>query len=182
MQHSVWASAFLDRPSEVKLRSFFINLLGFQAEMVMKDLHTTVYHARRPLFGLADYKEKIAFTVSGSELRVMAMTPGGENRREDVDPMKCPIGLRIRRANGASAPVEQLRDRFYEFETPRVLGAREPSHRRRSAFGARSYQPHITVLRAGAITNPDLSALGAALRTHIDSISFDRLVVRCRSR
>jgi hypothetical protein len=92
------------------------------------------------------------------------------------------IGLRIRRANGACAAIEGLRERFYCHETIDVLGARKPSDRRRSAFGAHHYQPHISVLKPGAIADPDLSELGKLLRDTIDQISFDRFIVKCRAR
>jgi hypothetical protein len=181
MQYSVWAIAHLSDESEAILRGLFRDTLGFPSKMIKRGLHTTIYHARRPLAGLTDSEETIAIAVPGSELRMMALAPGGENARPDVDPRSCLVGLRIRRAEGAADPLEVLRARFFVHETDKVLGSRRPSSRRSSAFGARSYQPHITVLKAGAIADPDLSKIGAIVRERLTRIYFDRLVVRCRS-
>jgi hypothetical protein len=182
VQHSVWASAHLDRESEERLRCFFNAVLNIPNDMIKRDLHVTVYHARRRLPRLASSSEEFRFSIPASELRMMAMAPGGENPRVDIDPRVCMIGLRIRRANGACAPVETLRERFYEHETSEVIGVRKPSDRRRSAFGAHHFQPHISVLKPGAIVDRDLSKLGEVLRAKIDPLSFDRFLVKCRSR
>ncbi|MBX3452711.1 MAG: hypothetical protein KF777_24460 [Planctomycetaceae bacterium] len=180
-QHTVWAMVFLSAESESRIRDVLIGECGLPKRLVRKDLHASIYHARRPILGLRDAVEPIHIPVSGAELRMMSMAPGGENRRPDVDPAQFPIGVRIRRAEGAAQPLEQLRDRFLRYETPKVLGSREPSTRRASAFGARHFQPHITLLRAGAWKDPDLAPLGKRLREHVQSLTFDRLVVRCRS-
>lgn len=171
---------FLSACSERKLRAFCIEELEIPSRFVRKDLHVTVYHARRPIDGVGDAIEPIDISVPASELRAMAMAPGGENPRVDIDPTRTSVGVRIRRAEGAASPIERLRSRFLAFETEAVLGRRPPSTRRTSAFGARSYQPHLTLLRAGAIRDPDLSKFGARLRTSLDELKFDRLVVRCR--
>jgi len=180
-QHSLYAMAFLDTASETLLRDFFIQRCGIPAALVCRDMHVTVYHARRPM-GVGDGTETIRISVPGSELRMMAMAPGGENPRDDIDPRRCSIGLRIRRADGATRALEALRRRFYGLESVRALGTRQRSDRRNSAFGARNYQPHVTVLRPGAITDPDLSKLGEALREHVPAIVFDRFVIRNRVR
>lgn len=180
-QHSLFAMAFLDASSEALLREFFTKRCGIPPALVCRDMHVTVYHARRPM-GVADATEAIQFSVPGSELRMMTMAPGGENPRDDIDPRRCSIGLRIRRAEGATKPLEALRRRFYGLESIRALGPRQRSDRRNSAFGARNYQPHVTVLRPGAVSDPDLSKLGEALRAHVPAIAFDRFVIRNRVR
>ncbi|WP_316164547.1 MULTISPECIES: hypothetical protein [unclassified Bradyrhizobium] len=182
MQYSVWATAHLDSKSEQKLRDFFTKIVGIPSSLMKRELHVTVYHARRNMRNLSNTTEAVSFAIPGSELRMMAMAPGGENPRDDVDPSRCMIGLRIRRANGASAAIEGLRERFYCHETIDVLGTRRPSDHRRSAFGAHHFQPHISVLKPGAIADPNLSGLGKLLRDSIDEISFDHFSVKCRAR
>jgi hypothetical protein len=172
--------AFLDGDSEERLSSFFIDICGVKRRLIKRNMHCTVYHARRPMNGITDIEEPISITVPGKELRMMAMAPGGENPRPDIDPTNCPIGIRIRRAAGASDTIEMLRNRFIALETPDVLGSRSRSNRFKNAFGARHFQPHITVLRTGAISNPDLSVVGSRLRDQIHEIFFDRLVVKYR--
>lgn len=180
MTHSVWAVLHLSRESELTLRRLFVDKLGFPSGMLKRGLHTTVYHARRPLPGLQDFEEPVLISVPGEELRMMALAPGGENPRPDIDPRNCLIGLRIRRAQGAADGIETIRQRFFIYETRQVLGSRPPSGARRSAFGARSYQPHITVLKAGAVTDADLSKIGKLVRENVQQLHFDRLVVKCR--
>lgn len=181
MPHVVWAVLFLSRDSEHALRRLFVDTLGFPSGKLKRGFHATVYHARRPLQGLQDFEEPVSITVPGKELRMMALAPGGENPRPDIDPRQCLIGLRIRRAEGAVDPIVAIRQRFFAYETRQVLGTRAPSDARRSAFGARSYQPHITVLKPGAISDPDLSKIGNVVREKLSTLHFDRLVVRCKS-
>lgn len=180
-QHQVWALACLDEESERALRSFFASRPEVVPKRVRQDLHLSVYHARRPLRGLTASERAIDFTLPVSELRLMPMAPGGENPRDDIDPTTTNIGLRVRRG-AARAPIEALRAEFYPFETPQVLGSRSPSTARTSAFGARMFQPHITVLRPGGVTERDLRPLGEALRSTIEAVRFDRLRVDVRSR
>lgn len=182
MQYSVWATAHLDSESEKTLRDFFTRIVGIPSSLVKRELHVTVYHARRNMRIVSSMTETVTFSIPGSELRMMVMAPGGENPRDDIDPSRCMIGLRIRRANGACTPIEALRQRFYPHETIDVLGTRKPSDHRRSAFGAHHFQPHISVLKPGAIADPNLSSFGKLLRDSIDQISFDRLSVKCRAR
>lgn len=180
-QHTIWAMAFLDHRSEEVLRDFFVQGCGVKARLVVRNMHCTCYHARRPIPGIADTEEPLEISVPGQELRMMVLAPGGENPRANINPRDHPIGIRIRRANGAAEPIESIRSRFLEFETPSVLGKRLPSNRLRNAFGARHFQPHITVLRSGSIVETDLSRIGSLLRSEVSQIRFDRLVVRYRS-
>ena len=172
--HMVWAMAHLSKESEAAVRALLREKLGFPSHMIKRGLHTTVYHSRRPMSGLSDSEELLSITVPGSELRMMALAPGGENARPDIDPRLSQVGFRIRRAAGAADALEAVRARFFAHETPDVLGARRPSTRRSSAFGARSYQPHITVLKPGAVSDPDLSRIGVAVREHLAWLQFDR--------
>ena len=180
-QHTIWAMAFLEPQSEKMLRKFFVDQCGVKQRLVVRDMHCTVYHARRPIAGIANREEPLDIWIPGPELRMMTLTPGGENLRPEIDATKSAIGVRIRRASGASDLLENLRNRFVSLETSLVLGNRLPSNRLRSAFGASHYQPHIAVLRAKSLSDPDLSKIGSLLRNHVDGIKFDRLVVRYRS-
>ncbi len=180
-QHTIWAMAFLDARSEELLREFFIHRCNVKPRLVVRNMHCTCYHARRPIPGITDTEEPLDISVPGQELRMMVLAPGGENPRDNINPRNYPIGVRIRRANGATTKIESLRNRFLEFETPSVLGNRLPSNRLRNAFGARHFQPHVTVLKSGSIADTDLSKIGSLLRADIGEIRFDRLVVRYRS-
>lgn len=181
-ERTVWALLYLTRESEAALRSFFIDKCGVPEDLVFSNLHVTVYHAVGAIDGLVDSRRPVDLKVPGSELRFMVMAPGGENARHDIDPRTRNIGLRIRRADGAAAAIQDLRAEFYEHEARVDLGGRTPSSPRQSAFGARSFQPHITVLKAGALSDANLRSYGALLRKSVPSIAFDQFVVKCRSR
>jgi len=141
----------------------------------------TLYHARRRLPGLGDSEEFLRIEIPAEDFRLMAMAPGGENPRPDIDMTAVSIGLRLRRASPQAELVLAKRSAFYLLETERVLGGRLRSTHRRSAFGARSYQPHVNLLRGGSGIDPDLTNAGKVFRAAAPPLIFDRLVVKCRS-
>jgi hypothetical protein len=112
----------------------------------------------------------------------MVMAPGGENPRPDVDPSINAIGVRIKRDAPGMQQIRAFRARFYPYETQDVLGVRRPSDHAKSAFGARHFQPHITLLRNGSNLDRDLTKIGNLFRASISPIGLNRLVVTCRSK
>ena len=156
--------------------------MGLHKGIMKSGLHITIYHARRFLSGLSDYEEDVHIEIDPMHLRFMVMAPGGENPRPDVDPSSSAIGVRLKRKTPEMLQIRMLRSRFYQYETPDILGARRPSNHARSAFGARHFQPHITLMKNGAGIDRDLTKLGEAFRTSISPIRLNRLVVRCRSK
>jgi len=175
---TVWALLMVRPDSEAKLHDFLVAELGIRRRFLRRQLHLTLYHARRPLPGLAPEEMPVDIQVPASRFRLMAMAPGGENPRPDVDMARVSIGLRVNRAASEADAIFRLRSRFYLHETPRVLGQRKPSHHRRSAFGARSYQPHINLIWGGSGLDPDLTKAGTLFRALGPLVAFDRLVVR----
>lgn len=176
----VWAILHLADESERMLRGFFIDSEGIKPRLVRKRLHITVYHARRPIAGLPDSEEAVSITVQPQAMRLMVMAPGGENPRPQFEPGQLNIGARLQRADAGCQAILQLRERFYPFETARVVGRRPPSTARTSAFGARHYQPHISLLRAGTRIDRDLAPLGERLRAAASPLQFDRLTITSR--
>lgn len=155
--------------------------MGLRPALVHERLHLSVYHARRPLNGLMDTEEPVAIEVAADDLRFMAMTPGGENPRPEIDPAQCHVGVRVRRSSPATQVIHALRSRFFPLETLDVIGVRKPSSHVRNAFGARHFQPHVTLIRPQNGLNSDLKEIGTACRAAVAGIQFDRFVVRCRS-
>ncbi len=170
---------FLSDCSERKLRAFCIEELQIPSRLVRKDLHVTVYHARRPIDGVGDAIEPINISVPVSELRAMAMAPGGENPRADIDPTRTSVGIRIRRQM-APRRRSSVCGRGFSRSRQRRCWATG----RRARVGPARSAPEATTppdtAQAGAIRDPDLSKFGARLRTSLDNLTFDRLVVRCR--
>jgi hypothetical protein len=144
----IWAMMMLDQPSQERIGEFFVRNFSIKRNSIKKQMHLTVYHARRPLLGIQNQEEDISVRIPTRDLRFMVMVPGGENRRPDVDPETSPIGLRVNRQSEAMDHILKLRQQLLEYETPKVLGQRKPSTARRNAFGARHFQPHVTVLGA----------------------------------
>jgi hypothetical protein len=180
-RHTVWALLGVAPDSERDILRFFIDRVGLPPKVLRRDLHLTIYHARRLLRGLFDHRESLNIVVEPMYLRFMVMAPGGENPRPDLDPARRSVGVRVKRGCPALAAIHALRSRFYLYETPTVLGVRRPSNHNRNAFGAAHYQPHINLLRAGSGIDRDLTKLGSQFRAAIPTIRFDRLIVRCRS-
>jgi hypothetical protein len=180
--HVVWANLRVSRESQREIHNFFVQRIGLNRSNLQSDLHITVYHARRQLVGLVECDEAIHIEIDPMDFRFMTMTPGGENPRPDVDPSTCPIGVRIRRTTPATSLVREFRAKFYPHETPKVLGLRPPSTHTRSAFGARYFQPHITLLKSGTGIDSKLSLVGELFRASIPPVRLDRFIVKCRSR
>jgi len=58
-----------------------------------------------------------------------------------------------------------------------VLGSRKPSTSRTNAFGARAFQPHMSILKSGSGIDRDLTLLGERFRRSIDCPTFDTFVI-----
>jgi hypothetical protein len=180
VQHIVWAMLIVDSQSEASIRDFFTGRLGISSRFVHRNLHLILYHARRRIEGLKDRNEPVSIEVPAGDWRFMAVAPGGENRRPEIDASRRRIAIRVRRSTDGARRMLQQRERFYVYETPDVLGNRRPSTATRSAFGAHSYQPHVTVLYGKSGLDSDLSKAGELFRDMMPPVHFDRLIVRRR--
>jgi hypothetical protein len=180
-EHAVWALLFMSRASQDHLKAFFRENLGIDEAYIEPNIHLTVYHARRKLPGIAPARERVSVIVEPASWRFMTMAPGGENPRPDIDARRTKIGLRIQRKSDACVQIHLLRSRFYAPEARILAPERSPSAKRRNAFGARYYQPHITVLKSRSGIDPDLSKAGVQLRASVPPLEFDQFVVRCLS-
>ena len=118
-----------------------------------------------------------ALVLPAADTRFMVLAPGGENPRLDLDPAQRQVGIRVHRRSTAMSGILGLRKRLLRHETQRVLGYRTPSTDRSSAFGARYFQPHMAMLRAGSGIARDLRLLGVVFREKLGNLRFDRFVV-----
>lgn len=173
----VWAQLHLCASDCERLREFFISVMGVPATKVLRHMHLTVYHARRPMPGVVPMSEAAHVVVNAADTRFMVMAPGGENPRDYLDPAQRKIGFRVQRQNDAMQDILGYRKRLIHYETEQVLGNRAGSTSKRSAFGARHWQPHVAVLRAGNGVDRDLTSMGSVFRSRGESLVFDRFVV-----
>ena len=175
--NEVWAQLQLAASDEARLRSFLVSACGVPPKRIAARMHVTVYYARRPMPGLAPSTEPAIVRVPAVDTRFMVLAPGGENPRPELDPARRKVGIRIRRNTDAMNSILTYRQRLLDVETDQVRGARKPSDRRRNAFGARHFQPHMTLLLAGSGIGRELRPIGEAFRASVGDLTFDRFVV-----
>ena len=173
----VWAQLFLCEEDRARIHEFFVSEFGVKPRCVVRNMHITVYHARRPMPGVVSATEPAALVLPVAETRFMVMAPGGENSRPELDPARRKVGIRVHKQSAALSAILELRERLLRHETQRVLGRRPPSTHRSNAFGARHYQPHMAVLRAGSGVDRDLTLFGEPFREQLGNLRFDRFEV-----
>lgn len=173
----IWAQLLLSEEDRLRVRDFFVSEFGIKPGRIARNMHLTVYHARRPMPGVSPYAEAADLVLPAHQTRFMVMAPGGENPRVELDPGGRKVGLRVHRQSDALPSILAYRDRLLRHETSWVLGRRAPSTHRSNAFGARHYQPHIAVLRAGSGIDRDLTLIGAQFRMKLGDLRFNRFKV-----
>ena len=173
----VFALLWLDSRSASSLRTA-LEEAGLDPQSLLSRFHLTVYHARRFVPGLRPVRRTVSIDCDLAETRTMVLVPGGENPRPGVDPSQHSLALRLTTRNLAVPEIQALRAELTEMETDDVLGTRARSSRRRNAFGARHYQPHLKICepRNGAPKN--LSVVGKCLRARLDVLRFSFYEVR----
>jgi hypothetical protein len=173
----VWAKLILSTKDAERIRELFVTDFGVKPHRIVEKMHITIYHARRPLARLMPIIEKANVVLAAGDTRFMVMAPGGENPRPEHDPTKSTIGIRIHRQSFTIMTILSYRRRMLAFETPYILGNRNPSTEKKSAFGARAYQPHMSVLRPGNRISQDLKIIGQRFRESMGELTFDTFVV-----
>jgi hypothetical protein len=174
-QIEVWAQLCLCAEDCARVADFFVTEFRIKPNRIIRSMHVTVYHSRRPMQGVSGSSEAVEVTLPASETRFMVLAPGGENPRYYLDPRKLKVGIRIHKRSHAYATILRFRQRLVQYETNRVLGSRDPSTDKKSAFGARYYQPHMAILRRpGAQIDRDLTQIGVPFRAALGDLTFDR--------
>lgn len=173
----IYAFLCLTRDSESRIAEFLLSQ-GINPNSIQSGMHLTVYHARRRLPGVCAERRSVDITADTAETRFMVMVPGGENPRDDTDPRRQSVGIRLTRRNRAIKQIKTLRQEMYRLETPAMLGSRRPTTAWTNAFGARHYQPHIKLMGPNSGVPYDLTSIGAALRDSLKTIRFGDFRVR----
>ena len=173
----VWAQLWLSSSDCTRIRDLLADENLVKPSSIIPKMHLTVYHCRRPMTGLTPLDEGAHVVIPTAGTRFMVLAPGGENPRPELEPRRCKVGIRIQRTNTARAQILDYRERLLSHETPNVLGGRPPSNMTRNAFGARSFQPHIALVRPGSRIDRDLTKTGALFRANIDHLTLDRFTI-----
>lgn len=173
----VWAQLVLSVEDSARVQDFFLTKIGVKRRSLVRAMHITVYHSRRPMPGLTSVSESASVVVPAQDMRFMVMAPGGENPRPELDPALRKIGVRIHRPSTATPHVRAYRDRLLQYETRRLLGKRSPSTHSSNAFGARNFQPHMSVLRGGSGVDRDLKIIGDQFRASLGNLTFDTFLI-----
>ena len=178
----IWAQLFLSENDCLRIRAFLISEFGLKPRCIVRNMHITLYHARRPVPGIVSVTEPASVILPANETRFMVMSPGGENPRPELNPSKRKVGIRVHKQSSAMPAILKFRDRLLSYETERVLGMRRPSTHKKNAFGARHFQPHMTILRAGSNIDRNLNRIGVPFREVLGDLLFDRFVIDIASR
>lgn len=173
----VWAQLFLSVHDCDRINDFMLTTMSVKPRYLVRKMHITIYHARRPMSGVIATTEEASVLVPAKDLRFMVMAPGGENPRPELDPEKRKIGVRLHKQSIATPVIRAYRGRLLCRETPAVLGRRKPSTNSINAFGARHFQPHMAVLRAGSGVDRNLKIIGEQFREALGDLTFDRFEV-----
>ena len=118
--NEVWAQLFLSDEDAERIRNFLVNDIGIKPKFVLKRLHTTLYHARRPMPGLKTGVDPVKVVVPASDTRFMVLAPGGENPRPNLDPAIRKVGVRVQWQSQAMPDIQRLRERL-EIHAPATL-------------------------------------------------------------
>ncbi len=173
----VWAQLFLSESSKQRIHNFFISEFKIDRRYLVKSLHVTVYHALEEIPNLSSVDLACHHTLSPEQTRFMVLAPGGENSRPDLIPSDNRVGVRIQKNTDFRTVIDSYRSRILEHEDHFVLGTRAPSTLSRNAFGARHFQPHLTLLHPGSGIMNDLKIIGQAFRESVGLLVFDRYII-----
>lgn len=173
----VWAQLALCEADSVRVHDFFLTKIGVKRRCLVRAMHITVYYSRRPMPSLEAVTESASVIIPAQDMRFMVMAPGGENPRPEIDPALRKVGVRVHRPSAATPLIRAYRDRLLRHETRGVLGKRAPSTHAANAFGARHFQPHMSVLRAGSGVDRNLKVIGDQFRESLGSLTFDTFLI-----
>ena len=101
----VWAQIDLCTADQERIVQFLQTEFAIRRTHVVRRMHITVYHARRPMPGVSDRSESASLILPDHETRFMVMAPGGENPREYLDPATSKVGIRVHRQSVAMPTI-----------------------------------------------------------------------------
>jgi len=170
----IWAQIFLSKEDCERIKEFFVSEAGIKRDFVITNMHLTFYHSQVLIPELKPIEKDIYLILPASETRFMVMITGGENPLPGVDPGMNKVGIRIHRKSSVLDDINEMRKELSQYETRELLGHRSPSSSKKSAFGSRYFQPHISLLKPGSGITSDLTIIGNLFREKIGDLVFDK--------
>jgi hypothetical protein len=71
----IWAQLCLCEKDHARIRDFLVSEFGIKPRYIVKNMHITVYHARRPMPGVSSVREPARVKLAAAETRFMVMAP-----------------------------------------------------------------------------------------------------------
>ena len=173
-KYEIWAQIFLSTEDCERKKEFFVNEIGIKPYFVISQMHLTFYHSQVLIPEIHPIEKEIYLILPASETRFMVMIAGGENPIPGVDPGMNKVGIRIHRRSSILEEIFEMRNELTRFETPEIIGERSPSSRKKSAFGARYFQPHMSLLKPRSGIGSDLTIVGELFREKMGDLVFDK--------
>ena len=171
-KYNLYYLLYLSFESEQAIRKILEKDCDIKPEFIQRGLHLTIYHSRRPLDNLKNKTSFLEIKSNTEETRFMVLAPGGENPRPNIDPASHGVGIRLTRRNVAINHILKLRRDVYKLEPK--FNNRENTTAWTNAYGARHFQPHIKLVRAGSGIDSDLTILGKTFREKIKNLEFSK--------
>jgi hypothetical protein len=172
--YEIWAQILLSKEDCERIKEFLVAEVGINQGFVIPNMHLTFYHSQVLIPEIKPTEKDIYIILPASETRFMVMVVGGENPLPGVDPGMNKIGIRIQRRSSVVDEIIEMRNELSRYETREILGDRSPSSRKKSAFGSRYFQPHISLLKPGSGISSDLTVIGQLFREKIGDLVFDK--------
>ncbi|KAA5542057.1 hypothetical protein [Adhaeribacter rhizoryzae] len=172
-----WALLHVAKESERSIRNFFLENHKINPKFILSNLHITVYYSKHAYDQVSEINQSCHYVLETKYVRFMVMRPGGENPDPNLLPADNKVGIRIQKTSELRAQIESYREQLCQFENTEILGMRKPSTKSRNAFGAKKFQPHISLLKGGnGIVN--LTEVADNFRSEIQHIYFDRFEIK----
>ena len=175
-KNNLFVLMFLSIEDENRITSFFEGRFNIPTNFIVRGMHITLYHSQIPINLPIKDNTKISIDADVKETRFMVMVPGGEKPKKNINPASKSVGLRLNKRNNAIPSSLEMRRKIYQNEPD--LKNRKNTSDWRNAFGAKNFQPHMTLLKPGNSMPNDLSEVGTLFRDNFQELNFQKLLVK----
>jgi hypothetical protein len=175
-KYNLYVLMYLNFDDENKIISFFEDKFNIPTNNIVRGMHITLYHSLIPINLPIKDKNIISIDVDVEETRFMVMVPGGENVKENILPSSKGIGIRLTKRNIAISKILEIRRNIYQNEP--ILKTRKNTSDWKNAFGAKNFQPHMTLLKPGNNIPSDLTEVGNLFRKNFKQLNFKKLIIK----